>query len=57
MGVLQYRAQGLFVGSLLVEEDKLDLATTLLAKAKAKCVSLLVPIDVVIADKFACKHQ
>nr|GEX92692.1 3-phosphoglycerate kinase [Tanacetum cinerariifolium] len=48
-----YRAQGLSVASLLVEEAKLDLATKLLAKAKAKCVSLLVPIDVVIADKFA----
>ncbi|XP_076926081.1 phosphoglycerate kinase 3, cytosolic-like [Bidens hawaiensis] len=48
-----YKAQGLSVGSSLVEEDKLDLATTLLAKAKAKGVSLLLPTDVVVADKFA----
>lgn len=48
-----YRAQGLSVGSSLVEEDKLDLATSLLEKAKAKGVSLLLPSDVVIADKFA----
>lgn len=48
-----YKAQGLSVGSSLVEADKLDLATTLLAKAKAKGVSLLLPTDVVIADKFA----
>ncbi|KAJ0982860.1 hypothetical protein J5N97_011115 [Dioscorea zingiberensis] len=48
-----YKAQGLSVGSSLVEEDKLELATTLLAKAKAKGVSLLLPSDVVIADKFA----
>nr|GFB77009.1 phosphoglycerate kinase, chloroplastic [Tanacetum cinerariifolium] len=48
-----YKAQGLSVGSSLVEEDKLELATTLLAKAKAKGVSLLLPTDVVIADKFA----
>ncbi|XP_022149703.1 phosphoglycerate kinase, chloroplastic [Momordica charantia] len=48
-----YKAQGLSVGSSLVEEDKLDLATSLLAKAKAKGVSLLLPTDVVIADKFA----
>ncbi|KVI11189.1 Phosphoglycerate kinase, partial [Cynara cardunculus var. scolymus] len=48
-----YRAQGLSVGSSMVEEDKLDLATTLLAKAKEKGVSLLLPTDVVIADKFA----
>ncbi|KAE8793197.1 Phosphoglycerate kinase, chloroplastic [Hordeum vulgare] len=48
-----YKAQGLSVGSSLVEEDKLELATSLLAKAKAKGVSLLLPSDVVIADKFA----
>ncbi|CAL1391311.1 unnamed protein product [Linum trigynum] len=48
-----YKAQGLSVGSSLVEEDKLDLATSLMAKAKEKGVSLLLPTDVVIADKFA----
>uniref|UniRef100_A0A452ZF98 Phosphoglycerate kinase n=1 Tax=Aegilops tauschii subsp. strangulata TaxID=200361 RepID=A0A452ZF98_AEGTS len=48
-----YKAQGLSVGSSLVEEDKLELATSLLAKAKAKGVSLLLPSDVIIADKFA----
>lgn len=48
-----YKAQGLSVGSSLVEEDKLELATALLAKAKAKGVSLLLPTDVVVADKFA----
>ncbi|GAB4854727.1 hypothetical protein Ancab_023313 [Ancistrocladus abbreviatus] len=48
-----YKAQGLSVGSFLVEDDKLDLATSLLEKAKAKGVSLLLPSDVVIADKLA----
>jgi phosphoglycerate kinase len=49
-----YKAQGLKVGaSLVVEEDKLDLATSLIEKAKAKGVSLLLPINVVIVDKFA----
>ncbi|PIA33490.1 hypothetical protein AQUCO_04100136v1 [Aquilegia coerulea] len=48
-----YKAQGNKVGSSLVEEDKLDLATSLLEKAKSKGVSLLLPTDVVIADKFA----
>lgn len=48
-----YKAQGYAVGSSLVEEDKLDLATSLLEKAKAKGVSLLLPTDVVVADKFA----
>ncbi|XP_059657367.1 phosphoglycerate kinase 3, cytosolic-like [Cornus florida] len=48
-----YKAQGHSVGSSLVEEDKLDLATSLLEKAKSKGVSLLLPTDVVIADKFS----
>ncbi|RDY03295.1 hypothetical protein CR513_13124 [Mucuna pruriens] len=48
-----YKAQGYSVGTSLVEEDRLDLATTLIEKAKAKGVSLLLPTDVVIADKFA----
>ncbi|KAF5728181.1 hypothetical protein HS088_TW21G00325 [Tripterygium wilfordii] len=48
-----YKAQGYSVGSSLVEEDKLDLATSLMEKAKSKGVSLLLPTDVVIADKFA----
>ncbi|KEH15368.1 phosphoglycerate kinase-like protein [Medicago truncatula] len=48
-----YKAQGYSIGSSLVEEDKLDLATSLMEKAKAKGVSLLLPTDVVIADKFA----
>ncbi|CAL9076535.1 unnamed protein product [Musa textilis] len=48
-----YKAQGYSVGSSLVEEDKLGLATSLLEKAKTKGVSLLLPTDVVVADKFA----
>ncbi|KAL3632043.1 hypothetical protein CASFOL_025027 [Castilleja foliolosa] len=47
-----YKAQGLAVGSSLVEADKLDLATSLLEKAKSRGVSLLLPSDIVIADKF-----
>ncbi|KAK1393167.1 Phosphoglycerate kinase [Heracleum sosnowskyi] len=48
-----YKAQGLPVGSSLVEEDKLDLATSLMEKAKSKGVALMLPSDVVVADKFA----
>jgi phosphoglycerate kinase len=48
-----YKAQGLSVGSSLVEADKLGLATTLMAKSKEKGVSLLLPTDVVVTDKFA----
>lgn len=48
-----FKARGLSVGSSLVEEDKLDLAKALEAKAKEKGVEFLLPTDVVIADKFA----
>ena len=48
-----YKARGMNVGSSLVEEDKLELATKLEAKAKEKGVEFLLPTDVVLADKFA----
>ncbi len=47
------KARGIGVGNSLVEEDKLELAKSLEAKAKEKGVALLLPTDVVIADKFA----
>ncbi|MBD2356198.1 phosphoglycerate kinase [Tolypothrix sp. FACHB-123] len=48
-----YKARGLNVGKSLVEEDKLELAKSLEAKAKERGVTLLFPTDVVVADKFA----
>jgi phosphoglycerate kinase len=48
-----YKARGLAVGKSLVEEDKLDLARELEAKAAAKGVQFLLPTDVVLADNFA----
>jgi phosphoglycerate kinase len=47
-----YKARGLSVGGSLVEEDKLELAKSLEAKAKEKGVEFLLPTDVVLADKF-----
>ncbi|MTJ09134.1 phosphoglycerate kinase [Anabaena sp. UHCC 0253] len=48
-----YKARGLSVGKSLVEEDKLELAKALEAKAKERGVALLLPTDIVSADKFA----
>ncbi len=48
-----YKARGLSVGKSLVEDEFLELAKTLEAKAKEKGVELLLPTDVVIADNFA----
>ena len=48
-----YKARGMGVGKSLVEDDKLELAKTLEAKAKERGVVLLLPTDVVVADKFA----
>jgi phosphoglycerate kinase len=48
-----YKARGLAVGKSLVEDDKLELAKELEAKAAAKGVQLLLPTDVVLADAFS----
>lgn len=45
-------AQGLSIGKSICEEEKLDLAKGLLEKAKEKGVSLLLPVDNVIAAEF-----
>lgn len=47
------KARGISVGKSLVEEDKLELAKSLEAKAKERNVDLLLPTDVVVADNFA----
>jgi phosphoglycerate kinase len=48
-----FKALGGTIGNSLVEADKIDLAKELIQKAKAKGVDLLLPIDSVVADKFA----
>ena len=47
------KAMGGKIGASLVEEDKLDMAKALLASAKTKGVTVHLPIDAIIADKFA----
>ncbi|CAN0073239.1 unnamed protein product [Ectocarpus sp. 13 AM-2016] len=48
-----YKAKGLGVGKSLVEDDYVDLARELMSKAEAKGVKMLLPEDVVVADKFS----
>ncbi|HSZ72099.1 MAG TPA: phosphoglycerate kinase, partial [Cytophagaceae bacterium] len=46
------KALGGSIGKSLCENDKLDLALSLIEKAKAKGVNLILPVDTVIADDF-----
>ncbi|MGN1346736.1 MAG: phosphoglycerate kinase [Eubacteriales bacterium] len=47
-----FRALGNTTGTSICEEDKLDLATGLLAKAKEKGVNFLLPVDNVIGREY-----
>ena len=46
------KAQGKNVGSSLLEADKVELAKSLLDKAAAKGVELLLPVDTIVAQEF-----
>ena len=46
------KAQGGSVGNSLVEDEFLNVANDILAKAKAKGVNLYIPTDTIVADKF-----
>jgi len=48
-----FSAQGHSIGKSLVEADKISLAKDLIEQAKEKGVTLLLPTDVVVADKFS----
>ena len=47
------RALGFSTGTSICEEDKLELAKELMAKAKAKGVNFMIPVDNVIAREYA----
>lgn len=48
-----FKAQGLNIGTSICEEDKLDLAKSILEKAEAKGVKLLLPVDNKVAKEFS----
>ena len=47
------KAQGGSVGDSICEDDKMEMALDILAKAKAKNVQIHIPVDVIAADDFA----
>jgi phosphoglycerate kinase len=47
-----YKAQGKEIGKSLLEEDRLDMAKELLDKFKSSKCKLVLPEDVLVADKF-----
>lgn len=47
------KAQGYAIGASLCEDDKLELARSLMKQAEERGVKLLMPVDVVVADRFA----
>lgn len=52
-----FKAMGLNIGNSLVEEDKLELAKQLLAKAEAKGIKMLLPVDCVLAKEFNAEAE
>jgi phosphoglycerate kinase len=52
-----FKTMGLQIGDSLLEEDRLDTAKNILAQAEAKAVEFLLPIDCVVADRFAVDAQ
>jgi len=52
-----FKARGLYVGDSLVEDDKLDEARRLMAKATAAGKPFVLPVDVAVGEKFAADAQ
>jgi phosphoglycerate kinase len=52
-----FKAEGMEIGTSLLEEDKIELAKEIISKAKDKKIKILFPVDCVIADKFDKEAQ
>ncbi len=51
------KAKGYETGASLLDEEKIDYCKNMLAKAEESGVKLLLPVDVVVADKFAADAE
>lgn len=51
------KAQGIAIGKSLVEEDQVETAKKILATAKAKNVTLLLPVDHVVGKDFSAETE
>jgi phosphoglycerate kinase len=51
------KAQGYEIGTSLLEEDKIELAKSLINQAEQRGVRLLLPIDAVVAERFAADSK
>lgn len=47
-----FKAQGLEIGTSLLEADKVELAKQILTEAKKRNIRLILPVDCVVADKY-----
>ena len=47
-----YKAEGLEIGTSILDKDSLEIAPQLLKKAEEAGVKMLLPVDVVVADEF-----
>ena len=48
-----FKAMGLEIGTSLLEEDRIEVAKNLLVRSQEQGVELLLPVDTVVADRFA----
>jgi len=52
-----FKAMGLEIGVSLLEEDRIGVARDLITRCREQDVELLLPVDVVVADRFAVDAQ